>query len=85
MGWWGGVVVFLIIVSTPGPVLARNGTKSWQDQISTRLGPDQDQARTRQGPGKDQDLDQELDNINDDLDIDDDFEIEDNINLKTMK
>ena len=49
VGWWGGVgVVSLIIVSTPGPVLTRNGTKPWEDQVRT---------------GKDQDLDQELDNI----------------------
>ena len=28
-GGWGGGVVCLIIVSTPGPVLTRIGTKPW--------------------------------------------------------
>ena len=36
VGWW---VVCLIIVSTPGPVLTRIGTKPWEDQVRTMLGP----------------------------------------------
>ena len=36
VGWW---VVCLIIVSTPGPVLTRNGTKQWLDHVRTRQGP----------------------------------------------
>ena len=48
--WW---VVFLIIMSTPGPVLTRKGTKPWLDQVRIKLGPGHDQVRTRSGPDND--------------------------------